>query len=39
MNQEQFLLVLKPEFHLLSHDEEADFSCSNINPGLGVSQE
>ena len=40
MSQEQlFLLVLKPEFHVLSHDEETYFPCSNINSGLGISQE
>ena len=39
MHQEQFLfLILEPKFHVLSHDEEADLSCSNINDGSGVSQ-
>jgi len=39
MNQEQFLLfVLELEFHVLSHDEEADLSSSNINDCSGVSQ-
>ena len=39
MNQEQFLfLVLEPEFHVISHDEEADLFGSNINDGSGISQ-
>ena len=39
MNQEQFLfLVLEPEFHVLSHDEEADLPSSNINDSSGISQ-
>ena len=39
MNQEQFLfLVLEPEFHVLSHDDEADLSSSNINNCSSVSQ-
>ena len=38
MNQEQFsLFVLELEFHVLSHDEEADLSSSNINYCSGVS--
>ena len=39
MNQEQFLfLVLEPEFHVLSHDEDADLPSSNINDSSGASQ-
>ena len=40
MNQEQFLLlVLEPEFHVLSHDEEADLPSPYIDSGIGISQE
>ena len=39
MDQEQFLpFVLEPEFHVLSHDEEANLSSSNINHCSGNSQ-
>ena len=39
MDQEQFLpFVLEPEFHVLSHDEEANLSSSNINDCSGNSQ-
>ena len=39
MNQEQFLrFVLEHKFHVLSHDEEADLSSSNINDCSSVSQ-
>jgi len=39
MNQKQFPLVLKLEFHAFSHDAKADFPRSNINSGTCISQE
>ena len=39
MNQEQFLpFVLELEFHVLSHNKEADPSSSDVNYGSGISQ-
>ena len=39
MNQEYLSLVLKLEFHGLSHDTEAISSCPHINSGVCILEE